>query len=231
MDTVEYAPDRLADVHGDPAQHTVLLWHGKQPDSRAALATLVAQLVDHDLGVVAPDWDSAAGDGGRADLLRSLRFARERVSDPDALTLVGWSLGGAAAAGVTIHARRLGIGFAHTVCLSGAFPAREPISGELLPTDLPGGDRRSPFTLLHGVADDVVPVSASRAFATTLMRNDWPVEVMELPTDHGGIAGAFYDVAADRYEASTDPEVVPVAAEVAATIAALVPPAGRDASR
>jgi dipeptidyl aminopeptidase/acylaminoacyl peptidase len=47
--------------------------------------------------------------------------------------------------------------------------------------------------LLHGVADDVIPIGSSRSFASTLERNGWPVEFVELGADHGAIAGAAYD--------------------------------------
>jgi hypothetical protein len=83
------------------------------------------------------------------------------------------------------------------------------LSGNTLPTELPGGDR-PPFTLLHGTADDVVPVDISRAFAATLVRADWPVELVELDADHGNIAGAVYDPEGDRYLAADDPETVAV---------------------
>ncbi|MFZ2178695.1 MAG: esterase, partial [Rhodococcus sp. (in: high G+C Gram-positive bacteria)] len=126
--------------------------------------------------------------------------------------------GGAAAADVTIH-RRLDIRIAHTVCLAGAFTAWDPTSGGQLAAELPDGDDRPPFTLLHGVADDIVPVAASRTFASTLKQNNWPVEFAELDADHGSIAGATYDPSTDSYSAAEDPESLAVAAEVAARIA------------
>jgi dienelactone hydrolase len=221
VETVEYARGRLVDLFGDPAQRTVLLWHGRQSDARTVIRPLAELLAGHSLGVVVPDWNSRADDGGRADLLGSVHFARERVEDPDGLVLVGWSLGGVAAAGLTIDARRLSVRVAHTVCLAGAFMRRDPISGEHLATALPGGAYRSPFTLLHGVADDVVPVAASRAFTSTLEQNRWPVELVELSTDHGAIGGATYDPAAHRYSAAGDAETLAVAADVAARIAAV----------
>jgi dipeptidyl aminopeptidase/acylaminoacyl peptidase len=96
----------------------------------------------------------------------------------------------------------------------------DPISGRP-PTDLLSADRAgSPFTLLHGLADDAVPVSASREFAADLQRAGWPVELVELDADHGSIAGADYDAVADRYEPGTSQEAQRVAAEVAARIAA-----------
>jgi dienelactone hydrolase len=199
----------------------VLLWHGQQTDARAAVRRLAERLVRHGLGVVVPDWNSHADDGGRADLLRSVHFARERVDDPDDLVLVGWSMGGVAAAGLTIQARRVDVGFAHTVCLAGAFMVTDPIFGRVPATRLKPVARRCPFTLLHGLSDDVIPVSATREFASALRRNEWPVEVVEIPADHGSIAGASYDTAADRYLAADDPQTLAVAADVAARIAAL----------
>ena len=163
---------------------------------------------------------SHADDGGRADLLRSVAFTRDRVADPDALVLVGWSLGSAAAAGLTFHARQHGARFAHTVSLAGAFMARDPISGDDVAAALSGADP-APFTLLHGMADDAVPVTASRDFAGALEQHAWPVELVELAADHGSIAGATYDPTADRYSAATDPDTMAVAADVAARIAGL----------
>jgi dienelactone hydrolase len=220
MQTVEYAPGRLADVCGGPSQRTVLLWHGQQPDARAAVRPLAELLVDRGLGVVVPDWNSRADDGGRADLLTSVHFARDRVDDPDGLVLVGWSMGGVAAAGLTIQARRLGVGFAHTVCLAGAFMVADPIFGRVPAAQLTGDARPCPFTLLHGLADHVIPVAVTRDFESALRQDAWPVQVAELPADHGSIAGASYDSVAHRYAPADDPETLAVAADVAARIAA-----------
>ena len=164
MQTVEYAAGRLADVFGEPSQPTVLLWHGQQPDARSSVRRLAELIAGHGLGVIAPDWNSYADDGGRADLLDSVHFARERVDRPDSLVLVGWSMGGLAAAGLTVQAQRLGVAFAHTVCLAGAFMVPDPIFNELPATQVNDGAPRSPFTLLHGVADRVIPVSVGQRF-------------------------------------------------------------------
>lgn len=218
METVEYAPGRLADLYGDGARRTVLMWHGAQTDARASMAPLAERVAAKGSAVVVADWDSNADDRGREDLLSSLRFARERSNDPDALTLVGWSLGGLAAAGATIAADRLGVRFAHTVCLAGAFVVPDPVSGAPLPADLAEHRDRAPFTLLHGIADDVVPVSVSREFALRLQQNAWPVTTVELDTDHAAIAGATYDAVARRYDPADDPQTLAVADEVAAQI-------------
>ncbi|GBE68106.1 hypothetical protein MFM001_45680 [Mycobacterium sp. MFM001] len=220
METVEYAPRRLVDLVGDADRRTVLLWHGQQSNARAAVRPLAELVAGHGLAVVAPDWNSHADDGGRDDLLRSVEFARQRTTEPDKLVLVGWSLGGAAAAGLTAQAHRYGVHFAHTVCLAGAFMVPDPITGKQPAAWLPDAQNRSPFTLLHGVADHAVPVATSRDFASALEQNDWPVELVELAADHGSIAGAGYDPVADRYSPGQDRDTLAVASDVAARIAA-----------
>lgn len=217
---MEYAPGRFADLFGDPAQTTVLLWHGMQTDARAAVGPLAGSLAGHGLAVVAPDWNSHADDGGRGDLLRSVDFARERAKDPDRLVLVGWSLGGVAAAALTIDAERFGVQLAHTACLAGAFMVPDPISGRVVTDELSADRVGAPFTLLHGAQDDVVPAAASRAFAESLRQVGWPVDLVELAADHGSIAGADYDPVADRYAPAKGGQPLRVAAEVAARIAA-----------
>ena len=183
---------------------------------------LAGLLADHGAAVVAPDWNSHAADGGRADLLRSLEFTQRRTND--SLTLVGWSLGGVAAARVTLDAADFNVALAHTICLAGAFMAPDPISGRLVTDGLSGDRVGSPFTLIHGLADDVVPVTASRDFAAALERIGWPVDVVELAADHGTIAGADYDPVADRYQAGQGEQARHMAGEVAALIAAKLDP-------
>jgi hypothetical protein len=217
METVEYAPGRFADVYGDPAQRTVLMWHGAQVDARATMGPLAERIADRGAGVVVPDWNSRAADRGRADLLGSLEFVRARWTTP--IVLVGWSLGGAAAAGATIHAADFDFELAQTVCLAGAFMVAESVSGETLPTDLTEFGAGSPFTLMHGVQDQVIPVDVSRDFAAMLRRNGWPVELTELPTDHAAIAGAAYDEADDRYVPASDAQALVIAEAVAEKIA------------
>jgi dienelactone hydrolase len=195
------------------------MWHGAQTDARSAMRPLGELVVGHGLTVVVPDWNSHADDAGRDDLLQSAQFARE-LAGSDGVVLVGWSLGGVAAAGLTIHAEQFNMTVRHTVCLAGAFMVRDPITAAPLPSELSA--QRSPFTLLHGAADDVVPVEASRAFAETLNNNHWPVELVELAADHGSIAGARYDRELDRYFPAEDPETLAIAADVAGRIANVI---------
>lgn len=218
METVEYAPGRKADLHGEPSHPTVLLWHGMQTDARASVGVLAELVAGHGLYVVASDWNSHADDRGRSDLLASLDFARG--SGP--LVLVGWSMGGLAAADLTVHAHRLEIDLTHTVCLAGAFMAAGPISGVHVTESLSSEEIGTPFTLLHGAADDVVPPSASTEFGEALRAAGWPVKVAMMDADHASIAGAAFDPVADVYVPATDGATREVAAEVAARIAAVV---------
>lgn len=222
MQTQEYAPGRSVDLYGDRSQPTVLLWHGMQTDARAAVGPLAESLAEHRLGVVVPDWNSHAADGGRADLLNSVDFSQQLTGATEGLILVGWSMGGVAAAGLAAHAADFDFTHAHTVCLGGAFMASDPISGGPVHDALASDRVGAPFTLLHGVRDDVVPIAASRTFAASLERVGWPVEVVEIDTDHGAIAGARYDATVDRYYPADDAQTRTVVSEIAGRIAAVV---------
>lgn len=59
-----------------------------QTDARAAVRPLAGLLAGHDAAVVAPDWNSHADDGGRADLLGSLDYTRRHANNAD-IVLVG----------------------------------------------------------------------------------------------------------------------------------------------
>ncbi|WP_422746879.1 alpha/beta hydrolase family protein [Mycobacterium sp. WMMD1722] len=223
METREYAPGRRVDLFGEPGQPTVLLWHGMQTDSRTAVRPLAERIAGRGRFVLAPDWNSHADDRGRSDLLASAHFAAERAGGEGSLTVVGWSLGGTAAAGLTLGSDRYGVAVARTVTLGGAFTAPDPLSdGPLL--DLARGADPIPLLLLHGAADDVVPATASRDFAEALRGSGWPAQFVEITADHGDIAGARYDATADRYEPAGDPAALSVADSVAARIVGGVAP-------
>lgn len=213
---MEYAPGRLVDIYGDATHPTILVWHGMQANARTVLRPLAGLLAEDGAAVVVPDWDSHADDGGRAALLQSVEFVRQRADD-SGFALVGWSMGGLAAAGLTLAGVAPVI---HTVCLAGAFIAPDPITGGIPGDGLAPGHTGPPFTLLHGRADDVVPVAASRDFAARLEAAGWPVELVELAADHGSIAGADYDAAADRYLPGTSEAAQRGAVEVAGRIMA-----------
>ncbi len=180
-----------------------------------ALSTRSAR-ANHGLAVVAPDWNSHADDGGRADLLRSLDFTRERA---EGIVLVWWSLGGVAAAGLTIEAARIDVALRHTVCLAGAFMAPDPVSGRLVTGCPPttSGRRSHCCTACKTTS---YRLAASRDFAATLNKIGWPVDLVELAADHGSIAGADHDPVADRYGPGQTEQTLKLAGEVAARIAA-----------
>src|SRR5215204_215731 len=113
VSTEEYAPGRSIDIHGDGTKGLVLIWHGRGPNERVALSPLATAVAAQDIRVLVADWNSQADDGGRADLLTSMRYAREHADaiglDPARLVVVGWSLGGTAAVSLAVHAKRLGL--------------------------------------------------------------------------------------------------------------------------
>jgi dienelactone hydrolase len=218
VDTHEYAPGRSLDLYGAAGAPVVLLWHGMQTDSRAAVRPLAERIAEHGYAVVAADWNSHADDNGRSDLLNSARFAAAQSGAADGLVVVGWSLGAAAAVGLTFGATEYGLRVTRTVCLAGAFMAPDPLSGEPL-TPRPAAGARMPITLVHGSADDVIPVRASRDFTAEMGVAGWRVQYIELAADHANIVGARYDATADRYEPSDDPASLAVAAEVAKIVA------------
>lgn len=185
--TQEYAPGRAVDVVGEGP--TVLMWHGRGPDNRLALARLAGAVAASGRRVVVPDWDSTADDGGRADLLMSLRFARETAQDdPDELTLVGWSLGGIAAAGLTLHQRRLGIGLARTVLVAaGAFPYDNPISGSPVGPATPPVQRSTTVAFVHALRDELIPTEDVHRVHSEWSQAGWPVTLRELDADHFSI--------------------------------------------
>ncbi|KAA0109941.1 esterase [Mycolicibacterium sp. P1-5] len=220
MNTVEYSPGRWADVFGERPAPTALLWHGTQTDSRAAVSVLAEAIAGHGICVIAPDWDSHAADRGRADLLRSSEFAHAHGGGKG-LVVIGWSLGGAAAAGLTLRAPEFHVSVLHAVCLGGAFMVDDPISGGPVLGRIADGAARAPFTLFSGNADDVVPTSVTTEFAAALREINWPVDVVELDADHGSIAGARYDPDLDRYDPADDPATRAVVDVVAERIAAI----------
>jgi alpha-beta hydrolase superfamily lysophospholipase len=223
VQTLEYSKGRLVDLFGDPAHPPVLIWHGMQTDSRAAIRPLAQALADHGAHVIVPDWNSHSDDGGRADLLSSIQFASARTAE-QRLVLVGWSMGGVAAASLTVHSKSFGVDLAYTVCLAGAFMATDPISGTAVGDAVSAEAPRTPFLLLHGVHDDVVDIASSRSFASRLSTVGWPVELVEVDADHGSISGARYDRANDRYVPADDVETLAVASKVAARIAQVLSP-------
>jgi len=197
MAVVEYAPDREADVDGDGP--TVLLWHGSGPNDRQGLTALARAVSARGHRTVTPDWDSTAADVGRADLLTSLRFARETCGhDPDLVTLVGWSRGGIAVASLTLNQRRLGIGIARAVCVAAApFPRTDPISGVVLGPATPPVDRDTTVAFVNGSRDELTPIDDVRATHQQWNEAGWPTTLDLLDADHFTLVEEHAEAVAD----------------------------------
>jgi hypothetical protein len=114
------------------AAPVVLVWHDRDQSATEALTSVG----DLDTTVVGPSWDPAADDGGRTDLLSSVRDARALIEqqggNPDDLWLIGFGLGAVAAAGLALHAKRLGIALGTVVCVAPRWDEPDPISGVLV---------------------------------------------------------------------------------------------------
>jgi len=176
------------DVYDGPAG--VLLWHGSGPNERGAMQPLAEAIQALGVGVLVPDWDSTAPDGGRADLIGSVGFARRR----GARVLVGWSLGGTAAVATGLTTDY----FRAVVSLAGSMTSRDPISGAkpLRLARRPAAATR--LWLVHGSDDDTVPARESRRLQRRLGRHDWTSTLHLVATDHAGIVLTGYDERLDR---------------------------------
>ncbi|MEO6471090.1 MAG: alpha/beta fold hydrolase [Aeromicrobium sp.] len=203
-ETLEYAPGRAIDTYGTGSPGKVLIWHGRGPNERNVLAPLATAVADRGVRVFVPDWDSTGSDRGRADLLRSVKFARENGGD-DPLVIVGWSLGGTAAASIALNARRLGLEFVPVVCLAGAFEATDPISGEPFESIAVPRKGAGYVRLVHGTKDNITEVGGARKFAGRLEKSSWNSSLVELPVDHAGIVGAELDAGHIRRVPSQEP--------------------------
>ncbi|MDQ3157420.1 MAG: alpha/beta fold hydrolase [Actinomycetota bacterium] len=206
--TLEYAPGRRIDIYGKRSPSTLLLWHGRGPNERDVLAPLATLVAGRGVRVLVPDWDSTSPDGGRSDLLRSVKFARKYDAVADSQLVVGgWSLGGTAAASLALNARRLGLEYVPAVCLAGAFRTTDPLSGGPFASILPSPRGPGSIRLIHGTKDDIAVIEGAREFAVVLRDSGWTTELLELSTDHAGIVGTEFDVDRTLCLPSVDPAV------------------------
>ncbi|MCW2768765.1 MAG: esterase [Aeromicrobium sp.] len=225
MTTEEYAPGRHLDVRGEGGP-VVLLWHGRGADAREVLATLSDHIAGHGVTVVTPDWDAGRPDGGRADLLTSVRRAREiaadRGQDPDTIVVAGWSLGGVAAVSLALHARRLGVGVGGLVLIAPADGPRalDPISGQPLPTPMPSGSGRCRVDVVYGEDDTITPPDMVCGLELRLRAAGWSTSLHALDGDHGEVVGATYDERRDAFVPSHSARARQDATTVAAIVAA-----------
>ena len=181
---LEHAPGRAVDVLGEGP--TVLMWHGGSTDIRSSMGPLAAEVAERGRRVVVPDWDPLAADRGSTDVFTSLRFARETADhDPDELTILGWSMGGIAAASLCLNQRRLGIGFARVVLVAAApFPRVDPISGERIGPATPPVERSTSVAFVNATHDQIIDLDDARATHDQWADVGWSTTFTEIDADH-----------------------------------------------
>ncbi|KQX74114.1 dienelactone hydrolase family protein [Aeromicrobium sp. Root472D3] len=238
MDDHEYAPGRRVLVRGTPERGVVLLWHGRGVDSSSWMGPLADRVALRGALALAPDWSSETPDGGRSDLLTSVRYAREQASgaglDPDRVVVAGWSLGGTAATSLAVHSERLGVGLGGVVLIA---PADGPgvldgISGGPLPRTLPRGEGRCRIDVLYGQDDTSTPPDQVGGLELRLRAAGWTTSLQAVAADHGEIVGCRYDARREVYRPSDGARARAAADQVADVVAAAVsrPPAPSSAS-
>lgn len=221
MFTAEYAPGRLVDVHGGGQDGVVLLWHGRGPDERAALAPLATTIASSGVRVLAADWDSTAPDHGRSDVLGSLMYVRQTAAElgigPTDVVVAGWSLGATAALSLAAEP-----GGPRAVLLApGDGPrAVSAVTGDPLPEAFPAPTGRRTVDILHGTRDDISHPALVNGLAARLRSSDWQPVVTALAVDHSGIVGLAIDPDTQDYVPAQDPVVLEATSQVAAAIVA-----------
>lgn len=215
-------------VRGAADTGVVLLWHGRGVDSADWMLPLADRVAANGALALVPDWSSETPDGGRTDLLTSVRHARERATDAGldagSVVVAGWSLGGTAAASLAVHAKRLGIALGGAVLIA---PADGPgvvdgISGGPLPRRLPPGEGGCRVDVLYGEHDTSTPPDQVSGLELRLRAAGWSTNLRAVDADHGEIVGCRYDARREVYRPSTRPRALAGADVVAAVIAGAV---------
>ena len=223
-----YAPGRRMLERGRADRGVVLLWHGRGVDSSSWMAPLAERVAARGALALAPDWSSETPDGGRSDLLTSLRYAREQATaaghDPDRIVVAGWSLGGTAATSLAVHSKRLSVGLGGVVLIA---PADGPgvldgISGGPLPRTLPPGQGRCRIDVLYGQDDTSTPPDQVGGLELRLRAAGWTTSLHAVAADHGEIVGCRYDARREIYRPSDEPRALAAADRVADVIATAV---------
>jgi dienelactone hydrolase len=221
----EYAPGRRVIVRGTPEHGVVLLWHGRGVDGAAWMLPLAERIAAHGVLTLSADWNSEAADGGRSDLLTSLRFARELADgngrDPDSVVVAGWSLGGTAAVSLAVHGKRLGVALGGAVLIApGDGPqVTDPVSGTTLPTTMPPGAGRCGIDLVYGDRDTIATPDLVAGLELRLRIAGWRTALHEIDTDHAGVVGTRFDERTEQYRPSTAAHAVRAADRAAELVA------------
>lgn len=224
MVTTEYAPGRQVHAVGAPDRGIALLWHGRGVDEGASMLPLAERVARGGVLALAVDWSSEGDDGGRADLLTSLRHVREMAAargiDPSRVVVAGWSLGGTAALSVAVHAKRLGIALGGAVLIAPGDGSRvtDPISGSPLPATFPPGAGRCRVDLAYGEHDPLATPDLVSGLELRLRAAGWSTSMHAVDADHAGVVGTRFDPRTERYL----PARARAAVDAADTIADLI---------
>lgn len=220
----DYSPGRTLEALGQPEHGVALLWHGRGIDHGSSMRPLASRIARSGVLALSVDWNSESADGGRSDLLSSVRFARELAGqhgvDPDAIVVAGWSLGGSAALTLATHSRRLGLGLGGVVLIAPGDGARliEPISGLALPQQFPPGSGRCRIDLAYGEHDPLATPDLVTGLELRLRASGWDTSMHSVDADHAGVVGTRFDQRTERYLPSRARDAVQAADTIASVI-------------
>lgn len=224
----DYSPGRSLEALGRPEHGIALLWHGRGVDHGASMQPLATRIAASGVLALSVDWDSEAADAGRADLLSSVRFARELATsnglDPDSFVIAGWSLGGSAALSLATHSKRLGIGLGGVVLIAPGDGDRlvEPITAAPLPQRFPPGAGRCRVDLVYGERDPLATPDLVTGLELRLRACGWDTSMHSVDADHAGVVGTRYEARTERYLPSRAADALHAADTVAELIVTAV---------
>jgi len=206
---LEYSNGRLLDFYRADSTRgsaAAVLWHGSGANERDVLSSLAEQLASRNVSAIVPDWDPADRNFAQHQLLDSIANARQTCDRLEIaqLALIGWSLGANAALDFLMNSATiegwLPSGF---VGLAGGFNG-SPFSADRRSHGLES--TTTPILLIHGSADEVVPVESSRRIAEELVSLGCRVELREIDTDHAGVIGTIFNQDRHRCVGTNQPE-------------------------
>lgn len=220
----EYSPGRSLEAFGRADHGIALLWHGRGVDHGTSMRPLATRIENSGVLALSVDWNSEVADAGRADLLSSVRFAREMATqngiDPDSIVVAGWSLGASAALSLATHSKRLGLGLGGVVLIAPGDGERliEPITAAPLPQQFPPGTGRCRVDLVYGERDRLATPDLVTGLELRLRASGWDTSMHSVDADHAGVVGTRYEARTERYLPSRATDAIQAADAVAGLI-------------